>query len=95
VQGSHLTVLVLARQPGPTQIGITTSRKVGKAVLRNRFRRLLRESLRPLVPKMVQGYKIVVVVRPRADADQQVPSLGELRAEVERLLTVAGVLEAA
>lgn len=42
----HFLVLQLPKNNGPTQAGITVSRKVGGAVQRNRVKRLLREFLR-------------------------------------------------
>jgi len=46
-----------------TRIGITASRKVGKAVARNRARRLLREAVRHLYPYIVPGWDLVLVAR--------------------------------
>lgn len=45
------------------RIGISTSRKVGIAVRRNRIRRLLRESFRQLQHELPQGYDLLVIVR--------------------------------
>lgn len=90
--GSCFSLWIFPREQAFTQIGITTSRKVGNAVRRNRYRRLLRESLRTLLPKIADGYKIVVVVRARSGDDQKVPPLSELHAEMIRLLSVGGVL---
>lgn len=75
----------------PTRIGITTSRKVGNAVRRNRLRRLVREVLREVLPKIAAGYKIVVVVRPRSE-DAPMPTLAEVREEVVGLLEKSGTL---
>lgn len=48
---------------GKVRIGLTASRKVGKAVARNRARRLLREAARRLYPHIVTGWDIVLVAR--------------------------------
>jgi ribonuclease P protein component len=46
-----------------TRVGITASRKVGNAVVRNRARRLLRESARHLYQRIAAGWDIVLVAR--------------------------------
>lgn len=48
-----------------SRLGITVSTKVGKAVLRNRIRRLIRENYR-LLPDIESGYDIVIVARKSA-----------------------------
>jgi len=48
------------------RLGITVGSKVGKAVVRNRVRRRIREAYRLHEPEMACGYDIVVVARVRA-----------------------------
>ncbi|WP_303722377.1 ribonuclease P protein component [Malonomonas rubra] len=43
---SHFLVLTSRRVQGPTRLGITASRRIGNAVVRNRVKRLLREFFR-------------------------------------------------
>lgn len=45
------------------RLGITTSTKIGKAVQRNRCRRVLREAYRLLEPAMKPGYDYILVAR--------------------------------
>ncbi|MGH9487542.1 MAG: ribonuclease P protein component [Terriglobales bacterium] len=60
----HFTVFGLASaQPG-VRFGITASRKLGPAVVRNRLRRRTRELLRRL-PAGIAGIGCAVVVNPR------------------------------
>ncbi len=45
------------------QLGLTTTKKIGKAVQRNRARRVMREAYRLLEPKLIPGYDIILVAR--------------------------------
>ena len=46
------------------RLGLTVSRRVGRAVLRNRVKRRLREAFRLIQHEIPSGYDVVIVVRP-------------------------------
>ena len=48
---------------GYTKVGITSSKKIGNAVARNRARRVIRAAMLEVLPKNVGGYDIVFVAR--------------------------------
>lgn len=59
-----VTYLRKTRRPG-VRVGITTGKKVGNAVQRNRCRRIIREAFRPLYPQVTGGWDVVFVARGR------------------------------
>ena len=66
--GHANSLLVLYARPnrtGKNRIGITAGKKLGKAVVRNRVRRRLREVYRLNEEKFQPGWDIVVVARSR------------------------------
>jgi ribonuclease P protein component len=56
----HLVVFVLANKLEINRLGISVSKKMGGAVLRNRQRRRIKEAYRALEPLLCPGYDIVV-----------------------------------
>lgn len=64
---SHVTpvcvIYVSRNRTKNVRIGITTSKKIGNAVKRNRARRVIKEALREIYPNIKPGYDIVIVAR--------------------------------
>ena len=66
-QANGLLVLYARRnKTGMNRVGITASKKLGKAHIRNRTRRRIREVYRLNEEKFQPGWDIVVVARTRA-----------------------------
>ena len=61
-----LAMYVRKNRLGENRVGITVSKKLGKAVVRNRVRRRLREVYRLHESRFLPGWDIVVVARRRA-----------------------------
>ena len=72
-----------------SRFGVTTKRKLGNAVERNRARRRLREALRCLQPDVADGWDIIVMARP-ACVDAEWPAIVH---GLTILLKRAGLLE--
>lgn len=60
---SDLVTYVNKNNINNLRIGITTGKKIGKAVERNRSRRIIREALGKLYPDIKPGYDLVFVAR--------------------------------
>lgn len=59
-----LVVLVAARSTEPeSRVGVSAARALGGAVQRNRAKRLLRESIRPMLPALPTGWDLVLIAR--------------------------------
>jgi ribonuclease P protein component len=82
VAGPNLLLFALS---GGGRIGITVSRKVGGAVLRNRVKRWIRECYRRRRPDFPAGLDLVVVARPGAASASQAIVCKELAALARRL----------
>lgn len=71
------------------RVGITTSKKIGNAVQRNRARRVIREAFREIAPGVRRGYDLVFVARGRTPFVKS----GEVRRHMLQQLEAAGILE--
>lgn len=63
---SCLVLYARKNRTGTNRVGITVSKKLGKAVVRNRVRRRIREAYRINEEQFQPGWDIVVVARSRA-----------------------------
>lgn len=58
-----LALYVLKNKQGQNTLGITVNKKIGKAVVRNRIKRLIKESYRLMEDQIKDGYDVIVVSR--------------------------------
>lgn len=66
VRTAHFILLVARGPAGPARLGVVAARSTGGAVVRNRIKRLCRESFR-LAPNLVPaGIDLVVIAKPGA-----------------------------
>ena len=70
----YLVLYARKNRLGENRVGVTVSKKLGKAVVRNRVRRRLREVYRLHESRFLPGWDIVVVARGRA-VDASFPDL--------------------
>jgi ribonuclease P protein component len=89
---SHFLLVLCALPNGLdySRFGFSVSKRVGKAVDRNRVKRLLREATGARLGLVVPGHDLVFIARrPVAGAEYR-----EVDLAVEHLLTLAGLLRA-
>lgn len=84
-----LVLCILPNELAISRFGFSVSRRVGKAVVRNRARRRLREIVRVRLVEVAPGWDVVLIARPPiAQAEFR-----HIESAVERLLRQAGLLQ--
>lgn len=61
-----LLIQARADETAPARLGITASKRVGNAVIRNRVKRIVREAFRHAGDLFEAGLDVVVIARPQA-----------------------------
>lgn len=75
--------------PLPSRVGVSISQKVSKkAVIRNLIKRQILAGFQTLLPDLVPGWRLVIVVKPRAVGC----NYGDFLRELKQLLAQAEVL---
>ena len=70
------------------QLGLTTAKKIGNAVKRNRARRIMREAYRLLEPELRCGYDIILVARTKTPF----VLMDEVKSDLARIMRKAGII---
>ncbi len=83
IAGANLVVFgVKSEKMAIRRFGVSVSRKVGNAIVRNRVKRLLREAFVSLLPHLEPGWDVVICARPSIAG----VSFAEVRGDLERVL---------
>ncbi len=81
----YVICYVMPNRLGIIRLGLTTSKKIGGAVARNRARRVLRAAFRKIMPNLKNGYDIVLVARTKTTFIKSTALTPILTAQFEKL----------
>lgn len=87
VAGRTLMVHFLKRPGCEVRVGVTVSRRLKGAVRRNRFKRLMRENYRSMLPYLLPGFDIILTGR----ALDTMPDFAQVRQDMMHLFKRAGL----
>ena len=84
-----LVTYAVKNRKGRARVGITATKKIGKACKRNRARRIIREAYRQMEPTVVKGWDIVFVARGRTTQVK----MQEVKRGMDKQLQKLGLLQ--
>ena len=100
--GRYLVMYAMPNRKDFNRIGITTGKKFGNSVQRNRMKRIIRESYRLSQDCMAEGYDIIFMARAsvrKANSPNNklkaisIPDYHEINKEIKRLSSALGMLD--
>jgi len=72
------------REDNVVRFGVTASRRVGNAVVRNRAKRIMREAIRDITPELTESLDMVLVARPGIRSAGMIAILSQLSRQLHR-----------
>ncbi|SEF98057.1 ribonuclease P protein component [Caloramator fervidus] len=84
-----LVVYIFKNKSNINRLGISVSKKIGKSVVRNRVKRLIREAFRVNKDKFKVGYDIIFVARSKSAKS----NFHEIEKSIFNVLKKAGILK--
>ncbi|MFM7202569.1 MAG: ribonuclease P protein component [Myxococcota bacterium] len=81
----HLTLIAFLKYYGKVRLGLTVSKKVGNAVIRNRVKRRLRELVRLQRHQLSRPWDLVIIAQPGAGDLSSQALWSELKSALEAL----------
>jgi len=66
IKAENLVIFILGNDYKYNRLGLIVKKEIGKAVVRNKIRRLLKEAFRNINKKIYQGYDIIILVKKNA-----------------------------
>jgi ribonuclease P protein component len=76
-----------------SRLGVSVSKKVGGAVVRNRIKRQVKENMRLMSPALLPGYDIVLAARPVLGTLPRSTAFGRIRDALQYLMKKQRLLQ--
>ncbi len=90
-KGKYITIYIRKNKKQENIIGIAISKKIGKAVKRNRIKRVVRESFRLQKDLLQNGYSIVFIWNKNAEIKEA--NYNNVSKDMLNLFTKAGIIQ--
>ena len=89
--GKYISAYILKNKKKDCFLGLAVSVKVGKAVQRNRIKRLLRENYNALEDNIIEGYSIVFLVKKSNSSVNEI-NFNNIKFDMKKILNDAKLI---
>ena len=90
--GKYINMYLIENHKNSNQLAITVSKKQGKAVVRNRFKRLIKENYKEIEPKIKFGYNILFMIQKNKSTETKQIGYYDVKKDMLELFKNSGIL---
>ena len=91
--GKYINMYLIENHKKNNQLAITVSKKQGKAVVRNRFKRLIKENYKEIEQMIKSGYNILFIISRDKALETKQLSYYDIKRDMLGLFKNSGILD--
>ena len=89
----NIDVFILKNRDKSNFLGLAISTKIGKAVVRNKIKRLIRENYKNIEMKIKDGYSMVFLVKSKQKLQRKDVDFYKIKESIEKIFDKAQILK--
>lgn len=89
--GKYIEIFILKNNKKNNFLGIAISKKIAKAVQRNRIKRLIRENYKNIEEMVLPGYTIIILWKKKVDIKNAIYQ--NIKIDIKSVFEKAGIIE--
>ena len=82
--GKVINMYIIANNKDYNKLAVTVSKKQGKAVVRNKFKRLIKENYRELEKSLKIGYDILFIINKRKTTETKYITYYQIKEDIKK-----------
>ena len=90
--GKFINMYMIANQKNYNKLAVTVSRKQGKAVIRNRFKRLIKENYREIEKDLKVGYNMLFIINRNRIKETKQIDYYQVKEDMLKIFKDSGIL---